>query len=367
MTATRPPARRLPRRVSPGATVRQTFTLAWRSLVQIKHNPWELLDLSIQPIMFLLLFTYVFGGAISGSTGDYLQFALPGLLVQNALFYTLSTAIGLNTDITKGVFDRLSSLPIARSAPLAGADHRRHVQAGLGVRAADRVRHGARASGSTTGVAGVLGALALLVVVALAMSWLSVLIGLTASSPEKVQMFAFSTMLPLTFTSSALVNPDTFPGWLRAWARVNPVTHLSDAIRGLLIGGEVAQPALVSLLWAAGFMVVFAPLAIRVFRRTRLNGSFTPRSASPATSSRLHPPAASEVTVELPFPERGPGLGGEPYVVVVDDRRATPLIVSAPPSSTAVSCGPPARQRQAAQAIDGDRRRAARRAPRSPA
>lgn len=106
--------------MSPGATVRQTLTLAWRSLVQIKHNPWELLDLSIQPIMFLLLFTYVFGGAISGSTGDYLQFALPGLLVQNALFYTLSTAIGLNTDITKGVFDRLRSLPIARTAPLAG-------------------------------------------------------------------------------------------------------------------------------------------------------------------------------------------------------------------------------------------------------
>ena len=96
------------------------MTLAWRSLVQIKHNPWELLDLSIQPIMFLLLFTYVFGGAISGSTGDYLQFALPGLLVQNALFYTLSTAIGLNTDITKGVFDRLRSLPIARTAPLSG-------------------------------------------------------------------------------------------------------------------------------------------------------------------------------------------------------------------------------------------------------
>ncbi|HLU73270.1 MAG TPA: ABC transporter permease [Nonomuraea sp.] len=265
MTATTLPAP--PRRVSPGATVSQTFTLAWRSLVQIKHNPWELLDLSIQPIMFLLLFTYVFGGAISGSTGDYLQFALPGLLVQNALFYTLSTAIGLNTDITKGVFDRLRSLPIARSAPLAGriiADTFKQVWAfalliGFGMVLGFRV---------TTGVAGVLGALALLVVVALAMSWLSVLIGLTASNPEKVQMFAFSLMMPLTFTSSALVNPDTFPGWLAAWARVNPVTHLSDAIRGLLIGGEVAQPALVSLLWAAGFMVVFAPLAIRVFRRT---------------------------------------------------------------------------------------------------
>lgn len=264
MTATTLPAP--PRRVSPGATVSQTFTLAWRSLVQIKHNPWELLDLSVQPIMFLLLFTYVFGGAISGSTGDYLQFALPGLLVQNALFYTLSTAIGLNTDITKGVFDRLRSLPIARSAPLAGriiADTFKQVWAfalliGFGMVLGFRV---------TTGVAGALGALALLVVVALAMAWMSVLIGLTASDPEKVQMFSFSIMMPLTFTSSALVDPATFPGWLAAWADVNPVSHLSDAIRGLLIGGEVARPATISLLWAAGFMVVFAPLAIRMFRR----------------------------------------------------------------------------------------------------
>ncbi|WP_327090879.1 ABC transporter permease [Nonomuraea sp. NBC_01738] len=264
MTATTA-APAIPRRVGPGATVRQTMTLAWRSLVQIKHNPWELLDLSIQPIMFLLLFTYVFGGAISGSTGDYLQFALPGVLVQNALFYTLSTAIGLNTDITKGVFDRLRSLPIARTAPLSGriiADTFKQVWAfallvGFGMVLGFRV---------TTSVMGLLGALALLVVVALAMSWMSVLIGLKASSPEKVQMIAFSTMMPLTFTSSALVDPKTFPSWLQTWADLNPVTYLADAIRGLMIGGEVAQPALVSLVWAAGFVVVFAPLAIRVFR-----------------------------------------------------------------------------------------------------
>ncbi|MEU8245011.1 ABC transporter permease [Nonomuraea sp. NPDC048916] len=264
MTTIAPPV--MAGRVGVGATVRQTFTLAWRSLVQIKHNPWELLDLSIQPIMFLLLFTYVFGGAISGSTGDYLQFALPGLLVQNALFYTLSTAIGLNTDITKGVFDRLRSLPIARVAPLAGriiADTFKQVWAfallvGFGMVLGFRV---------TTSVVGLIGALALLVVVALAMSWMSVLIGLKASNPEKVQMIAFSTMMPLTFTSSALVPSDTFPGWLQVWSDINPVTHLADAIRGLLIGGEVGDPALVSLLWSAGFVVVFAPLAIRVFRR----------------------------------------------------------------------------------------------------
>jgi ABC-2 type transport system permease protein/oleandomycin transport system permease protein len=115
-------------------------------------------------------------------------------------------------------------------------------------------------------VFGLLGALALLVVVALAMSWMSVLIGLKASSPEKVQMIAFSTMMPLTFTSSALVPSSTFPGWLQAWSDINPVTYLADAIRGLLIGGEVATATLVSLLWSAGFVIVFAPLAIRAFR-----------------------------------------------------------------------------------------------------
>jgi len=233
--------------------------------VQIKHNPWELLDLSIQPIMFLLLFTYVFGSAISGSTGDYLQFALPGLLVQNALFYTLSTAIGLNTDITKGVFDRLRSLPIARTAPLSGriiADTVKQVWAfallvGFGMILGFRV---------TTSVAGLLGALALLTVVVLAMSWMSVLIGLKAASPEKVQMFSFSILMPLTFTSSALVPSATFPSWLKAWSDINPVSYLADAIRGLLIGGDVTRAVSVSLLWSVGFVLAFAPLAIRAFR-----------------------------------------------------------------------------------------------------
>src|SRR5437868_9256758 len=215
--------------------------------------------------MFLLLFTYVFGSAISGSTGDYLQFALPGLLVQNALFYTLSTAIGLNTDITKGVFDRLRSLPIARTAPLSGriiADTVKQVWAfallvGFGMILGFRV---------TTSVAGLLGALALLTVVVLAMSCMSVLIGLKAASPEKVQMFSFSILMPLTFTSSSLVPSATFPSWLKAWSDINPVSYLADAIRGLLIGGDVTRAVSVSLLWSVRFVLAFAPLAIRAFR-----------------------------------------------------------------------------------------------------
>ncbi|RCG30706.1 ABC transporter permease [Sphaerisporangium album] len=241
------------------------MTLAWRSLVQIKHNPMELLDLSVQPIMFLLLFTYVFGGAISGSTSEYLQFSLPGLVVQNMLFATLTTAIGLSTDISKGVFDRLRSLPIARSAPLAGrivADTLKQIWAfalflGLGTVLGFRVQ---------TGVVGVAGALALLVGFALAMSWLSVLIGLVAADPEKVQIMAFSVMMPLTFTSNAFVPTKTLPEWLQRWVEVNPVTHLADAVRGLLSGGPVATHATISLLWALGIALVFIPLSLRAFR-----------------------------------------------------------------------------------------------------
>ncbi|MFC4586897.1 ABC transporter permease [Sphaerisporangium corydalis] len=259
------PAINIPVRIGPATALRHTMTLAWRSLVQIKHNPMELLDLSVQPIMFLVLFTYVFGGAIAGSTGDYLQFSLPGLVVQNMLFATLTTAIGLSTDITKGVFDRLRSLPIARSAPLGGrivADTVKQVWAfalfvGLGTVLGFRVH---------TGVAGVVGALALLLVFALAMSWLSVLIGLVASEPEKVQIIAFSVMMPLTFTSNAFVPTKTMPDWLQKWVDVNPVTHLADAVRGLLSGGPVASHATISLIWALGIALVFAPLSLRAFR-----------------------------------------------------------------------------------------------------
>ncbi|MEU8271164.1 ABC transporter permease [Sphaerisporangium sp. NPDC049002] len=265
MTTLTAPAPAIPGRIGPATALRHTMTLAWRSLVQIKHNPMELLDLSVQPIMFLLLFTYVFGGAISGSTTDYLQFSLPGLVVQNMLFATLTTAIGLSTDITKGVFDRLRSLPIARSAPLAGrivADTLKQVWAfalfvGLGAVLGFRIH---------TGVAGVVGALALLLGFALAMSWLSVLIGLIASEPEKVQIIAFSVMMPLTFTSNAFVPTNTLPGWLQKWVDVNPVTHLADAVRGLLSGGPVASHATISLIWALGIALVFAPLSLRAFR-----------------------------------------------------------------------------------------------------
>ncbi|MEU3931701.1 ABC transporter permease [Streptomyces sp. NPDC029044] len=252
-------------RVPPLAGLRQTFTMAWRSLVAVKHNPLELVDYSITPIMFVFLFTYVLGGQMAGSPDAYLKYALPGIIVQNTLFMTMYTAMALNTDLTKGVFDRLRSLPIARSAPLIGritADLAKHVWAlllmiGLGLALGFRI---------TGGFGGFLLGTLLVVVFAAAVSWSAVLIGMLAGDAEKVQAFAFTLIFPITFTSSAFVVVDTMPGWLQAWSDVNPVTHLSDAFRGLLLGGAVAEPVLWSLVWAAGIALVFYPLAMRAYR-----------------------------------------------------------------------------------------------------
>jgi len=259
------PAAEARRRPSVVEAVRQALTMAWRSLVQIKHNPMELLDLSVQPIMFVLLFTFVFGGAIGGSTEAYLQFALGGLIAQNALFLTVYTAIGLSTDLQKGTFDRFRSLPIARSAPLAGrivADVARQLWS-LVVLLLTGTVLGFRI---TTGPVEVVAAFGLLAAFTIAFSWTSVWLGVLLRDPEKVQVFGFTVLLPLTFASNAFVPTETMPGWLQAWVSVNPVTHLSDALRGLLVGGPVAQDAVATLLWGLAIAAVFAPLALHALR-----------------------------------------------------------------------------------------------------
>ena len=253
-------------RVGPVEGLRQTFSLAWRTLVQIRHNPVELIDFSVQPVMFLLLFTYVFGGAIGGSPKAYLMFALPGIIVQNSLFTTMNTATGLATDLEKGFFDRLRSLPIARFAPLSGrmvADLAKQAWAialllGLGLARGFRVG---------TGPFGVLAAAGLVLVCTLAVSWALVLVSMLAANPEKVQIFGFVVLFPLTFTSDAFVPTASMPGWLQAWSKANPVSVISDAVRGLMVSGPVARPVVESLLWAAAFTAVFAPLAVRAFKR----------------------------------------------------------------------------------------------------
>jgi oleandomycin transport system permease protein len=253
-------------RVSPIEGLRQTLTLAWRTIVQVRHNPWELGDFSIQPIMFVLLFTYVFGGAIAGSTGEYLKLALPGIMVMNMLFVTMYVGIGLNTDLTKGMFDRLRSLPVARWAPLAGritADLLKQAWSIILLLAVGMIL-GFRIG---TNWWGLFGLLALLLTFALVFSWVTVLVGVLAKDPEHVQLFGFTALFPITFVSNAFVPTETMPGWLQAWVKINPVTHLSDAARGLLVEGPVAEPAAWSLLWAAGILVVFAPLSMRALKR----------------------------------------------------------------------------------------------------
>ena len=255
----------VPGRPGPTDTVRQTLSMAWRQMVRIKHNPFELVDLSLSPVMFLLLFVYVFGGQMAGTTDQYLQYVLGGLIAQNAIFLTMYTGTGINADLRKGVYDRFRSLPIARSAPLAGkifADLFKQVWSiaimlGLGMLMGFELRSWAGALMATLAI----------VAFALAISWVSVLMGVLADSEEKVQIYSFVIIMPLTFTSSAFVDISTMPGFMEAWAKVNPVTHLADAMRGLLAAGPIAEPLLWTFAWAVGIFAVTAPLAMRAYKR----------------------------------------------------------------------------------------------------
>jgi oleandomycin transport system permease protein len=272
MTAvTMPPPGALPPGADPGTgrpfpLVRHSLALAHRTILRIRRTPEQLFDVTFQPIIFVVLFVYLFGGAISGSTHDYLQYVLPALMVQTVLFSSMTIGVNLNTDIGKGVFDRFRSLPIPRSAPLVGAvlgDVVRYlisivVLIAFGYAIGFRVQ--------TDPLQAALGCL-VLVVFSLCLCWVSVLIGMLVREPGGVQGISFMLMFPLTFGSSMFVPVDTMPGWLQAWVHVNPVTHLTDTVRGLMIGGPVAWPLAQTLLWAAAIVGVFAPLAVRAYRR----------------------------------------------------------------------------------------------------
>jgi oleandomycin transport system permease protein len=250
----------------PLGLIRHSVTLAGRSILKIKRSPEQLIDVTLQPIIFTVLFVYLFGGAIAGTQHDYLQFVLPALMVQTVLFASLSIGVNLNTDIKKGVFDRFRSLPIPRSAPLVGAvlgDIVRFVTSivvliGFGYVIGFRI--------GTDPFQALLACL-LVLGFALSLSWVAVLIGMLVREPGTVQGVGFLLMFPLTFGSSMFVPVNTMPGWLQAWVNVNPVTHLVEAARGLMVGGEVAWPVTQSLLWMVGITVVFAPLAVRAYRR----------------------------------------------------------------------------------------------------
>lgn len=264
MTTSALPA--LSRRPSPATAVANSLTLAWRSVLKIRTNPQDLIGLWLQPIMYLILFTYVFGGAIKGSTHQYLQFSLPGILVLSVVFATLGTGMMLSQDITTGVFDRFRALPIARWAPLAGAilgDLVRYVIS-IGVTLGFGVILGFRFQ--TSAIAALMGCL-VIVAFAFAMCWLSAMLGVLVKSAQGVQLYGSLFMFPLVFGSNILTASTTMPGWLQAFVKVNPVTYLTEAERALLTGGPAATPVERSLLWAAGIFVVFAPIAVAAYRR----------------------------------------------------------------------------------------------------
>jgi daunorubicin/doxorubicin transport system permease protein len=245
-----------------------SLAFAWRAMLKIKHLPMQLFDVTAFPIMFVLLYTYLFGGALEGSTSRYLQALLPGILVMTVSMITMYTGMALNTDISKGVFDRFRSLPVWRPAVLVGmllADAARYTIAALVVMALG-LALGFRPD---TGVVGVAAAIGLLLVFSFSLSWVWTAIGLRVQKPETVMQLSMTVLFPLTFASNVFVDPATMPGWVQAFVKVNPITHLTSAARSLMHGGvDMGQIGWV-LLWSAGLILVFAPLTMRLYNKER--------------------------------------------------------------------------------------------------
>jgi ABC-2 type transport system permease protein len=256
------------RRPARPSALSASLTFGWRALLKIKHVPMQLFDVTAFPIMFVLLYTYLFGGALAGSPREYLQDLLPGILVMTVSWITMYTGMALNTDIAKGVFDRFRSLPIWRPAVLVGmllADAARYLMASAVVIAVG-LALGFRPDG---GPVGVVLAVALLLVFSFSLSWVWTAIGLRMQTPEAVMQMSMTVLFPLTFASNVFVDPGTMPGWVQAFVNANPITHLSTAARDLMHGHGAGSEVAWVLLWSVAFVAVFAPLAMRLFNRER--------------------------------------------------------------------------------------------------
>jgi ABC-2 type transport system permease protein len=249
----------------PGA-VSTSLTFWWRAMLKIKHVPEQLFDVTAFPIMFLLMFTYLFGGAVAGSTGAYLQQVLPGILVMTVTWITMYTGLTLNRDIQRGVHDRFRSLPIWRPSTIVGpllADAVRYTLASLIILALG-VALGFRPG---AGGLGVVSGLALLLVFSFSLSWIWTLVGIVVRTDNAVFAISNMVMFPLTFVSNVFVPPETLPGWLQAFVEVNPITILVTALRGLMHGEPVPAEVGVVLAISAGLVAVFGPLTMWVYRR----------------------------------------------------------------------------------------------------
>lgn len=242
------------------------LVFGWRAVLKFKHVPEQLFDLVMTPIMFTLLFTFVFGGALAGSTGDYLQFFLPGILVQTVVFNAVYSGMGLSTDLSKGLFDRFRSLPIWSLAPFAGlmvGDILRHLIAG-GIILAIGLILGYRPE---AGIFGVVAAFALLIAIGFGMGWVFIVLGLLVRTPMTVMTFGFTFLFPLVFASNIMVDPGTMPGWLRAFVDVNPVSLMTTAMRGLMSGNSDAMQIALALAAPVALTVLLAPVTLWLYRR----------------------------------------------------------------------------------------------------
>jgi ABC-2 type transport system permease protein len=255
-------------RPRPASAVSAVATLAWRALLKIKHVPFQLFDVTVMPIMFTLLFTYIFGGALAGSPRQYIQYLLPGILVQTVIFITVYTGMGLNGDIQKGLYDRFRSLPMWQPSPLLGAlagDLFRYSMASALIMIVGFIL-GFRPRG---GALGVLLAVALVLVFAFALSWLWIIVGMLVRTPESVMTTSFIFLMPLTFASDIFVRLDTMPGWLQEAVGRNPVTQLAKASRQLMHGEPAGSAVFWVLIASALIVMVAAPIAMRMYRKER--------------------------------------------------------------------------------------------------
>ncbi len=241
-----------------------------RNMIKYVRLPQLIVFSSIQPVMFLLLFTYVFGGAISRG-GNYIDYLLPGILTQTVMFGAMMTGVGLAEDLQKGIIDRFKSLPMTHSAFLLGrtlTDMIRNIfvvllMLGIGYLIGFRAH---------AGVADFLTAIAILLYFGFAFSWVSATIGMLVKNVETAQVSGFIWVFPLVFASSIFVPTETMPDWLRAFADVNPVSVVVNSVRGLMLGNlsdyDLAKNAALAVIWVAGILVVFIPLAVRLYRRS---------------------------------------------------------------------------------------------------
>jgi ABC-2 type transport system permease protein len=250
------------------STFAAIITIAWRAMLKIKHVPFQLFDVLVFPIMMTFMFTYLFGGALAGSVNTYLQWLIPGIVVQTMVFLTVYTGVSLNTDIQKGLFDRFKSLPIWQPAPVVGAllgDLTRYALAAIVVIIVGLIL-GFRPGG---GFVGVVAAIALILLFVSAVSWMWIIVGMLVKTPESVMTSSMLLLFPMTFTSNIFVDPKTMPGFMQTIVSLNPVTHLTNASRGLMHGNVLGKDVLWVLIASAIVTAMFAPVAMRLYYRER--------------------------------------------------------------------------------------------------